>query len=62
MNNLDAMEALLPQQQANCAITHLYDSILSSYLAHMLLGKNIIGAPVFQGSTVVMVTENFAIT
>ena len=38
MNNLVAMKTLLPWQQANCAITQLYESILSLYYAYMLIG------------------------
>ena len=57
------MEALLPWQQANCAITQLYESILRSYLARKFLGtKHITGAPGCYGSTGIMATKGFAIT
>ena len=37
------MKTLLPWQQANCAITQLYESILNPYLnAHMFIRKNVL--------------------
>ena len=64
MNNFIAVETLsLPWQQANCAIAQLLWEILSSYLAHKFLGtKHITCAPGCYGSTVIMATEDFAIT
>ena len=38
IDNFVAMETMLPWQQVNCAITHLYVSILNPYQALMLLG------------------------
>ena len=45
------METLLSWQQANFAITQLYVSILSIYLAHMSLGtKCVAGLPGYCGN------------
>ena len=47
------MEALLPWQQANCAITQLYESILSPYQANtnmFLKTKRIAGFPDCHGN------------
>ena len=57
------MEALLPWQQVNYAVTQLYNSILRSYLSSEFFGiKHITGAPGCYGSTGIMATEDFAIT
>ena len=46
IDNLVAIETLLPWQQANCVITLLYVSILSPYKTHMFLGtKCVPGLP-----------------
>ena len=56
------METLLPQQQANCGITLLCESILSSYFAHMFLGtKHITGAHGYHGNTVTMVRKDYSV-
>ena len=56
------METLLPWQQANCAITLLCESILSSYFANMFLGtKHITGVPGCYGSTVTLSTKDCSI-
>ena len=53
MDKLVALETFLPWQQANCAITLLCESILSSYFAHMFLGtKHITGVHCCYGNTV----------
>ena len=53
MNNLVAMKTLLPLQQANCAITQLYLSILSPHEAHIFLGtKCVSGLYCCYGNTV----------
>ena len=57
------METLFPWQQANCAITQLCESILSSYFAHMFSGtKHITGVPGCYGNTVTITTKNCSIT
>ena len=51
IDNLVAMETLLPWQQVNCAITQLYMSILSPYEAHMFLETRCItGSPSCHGN------------
>ena len=57
------MEALFSWQQANCATAQLYESILSSYFAHMFLDtKNVASVLGCYASTVTMATKDCSIT
>ena len=63
IDKLVAMETLLSWQQANCEITLLCESILSSYMVHLFfVTKHITGIPGSYGSTVTMATKDCSIT
>ena len=63
MDKIVAMETLVPWQQANFAISLLFDSILSSYFAHMFLEtRHILGVRGCYGTTVTMATNDCSIT
>ena len=62
MDKVDAMEILLPWQRADCAITLLCESILSSYTAHMFLGtKHISSVPGCYECTVTVATKDYSL-